>query len=162
MASVLVIEDSTLELYRYVSFLKKLDHDVTGISSLAEAKHILAQRSYDYVITDLHLSIGSETPDGYEVLSLAKELNPNVVTMALSFDPKPEVAKKVVELGASSFVKKPLESAEEFSVYMSQAKDNDSLKKQNKILSKEKVNQKLFKYFPLGMVVQELRLDTGN
>ena len=75
--------------------------------------------------------------------------------MALSFDPKPEVAKKVVELGASSFVKKPLESAEEFSVYMSQAKDNDSLKKQNKILSKEKVNQKLFKYFPLGMVVQE-------
>ena len=42
MASVLVIEDSTLELYRYVSFLKKLDHDVTGISSLAEAKHIFS------------------------------------------------------------------------------------------------------------------------
>ena len=58
--------------------------------------------------------------------------------MALSFDPKKEVMAKVLELGASLFVKKPLESSEELSVFISQAKENSQLKKQNKILKKRK------------------------
>ena len=41
MASVLIIEDSMLELYRYVNFLKELNFEATGISSLAEAEVVL-------------------------------------------------------------------------------------------------------------------------
>ena len=157
MARVLIIEDSMLELYRYVNFLKELNYEATGISSLAEAQVVLKKRSYDYVITDLHLSAGSDNPEGYDILALAKELNPKVITMALSFDPKKEVADKVVELGASLFVKKPLESSEELSVFISQAKENNQLKKQNKILKKEKVtkNNKLLERFPFGVVISD-------
>ena len=36
--SVLLIEDSKLELYRYVNFLKDLSFDVTGVSTAKEAK----------------------------------------------------------------------------------------------------------------------------
>ena len=156
MASVLIIEDSMLELYRYVNFLKELKYDVTGISSVNEARIVLAKRSFDYIITDLHLSTSSETPEGFEILKFSKELNPNVITIALSFDPKKEVAEKVLQLGAALFVKKPLASAEELEVFISQAKKNSDLKKQNSLLNKEKEESgSVLQSYPYGMVVSD-------
>lgn len=106
-ANILVVEDDAVVQTYYKHHLKDLEKaEITICSSGAEATRIMDEMEPDIVIMDYHL------PDitGLELTSLLVMKYPSVIVIAVSGDSRKDLESEMLEIGAVSFLKKPVNS----------------------------------------------------
>lgn len=106
-ANILIVEDDPVVLTYYKHHLKSLEKaDITLCSSGAEVISLLETYVPDLVIMDYHL------PDitGLELTSRIVMQYPAVIVIAVSGDNRVDLEAEMLEIGAVSFLRKPVNS----------------------------------------------------
>lgn len=104
---VIVVEDSPPLRRALEAALRARGAAVTLCSSAHEAREALAREVPDVLLLDVHLPDGS----AFEILEVARPLRPRPVTIAMSGKASAEEAFRLAQLGASAYLRKPLDLA---------------------------------------------------
>lgn len=155
--SLLIVEDKPLELSTYLKFAGELGLSAAGASGLSEALAYLEKRGFDFVLTDLFLSRGSDSPDGLKLIERLTSDFPSVTAMAMSSDPNSALAEKALAAGAMNFVRKPLVNADELAIALDLARDRRRLQQESKRTRAASVNLPAthVKEFPEGLIISQ-------
>lgn len=106
-AEILVVEDETLLRRRLCAFLEDRGASVAAAANLAEARGLLAQIPFDFVLLDVNL------PDGIGLDLLRKgAFSANTAVVVMTANNGVETAVEAMRLGAIDFLAKPFEVAE--------------------------------------------------
>jgi DNA-binding NtrC family response regulator len=122
--SILIVEDDRDQLSRYFIMARKAGLDVLGASNYEEAFQTLKKRTFDYCLSDIHLS-GDLNQDGFEGLQLLdfiRQNMPEVTTIAMTADPKISTYHKVQAKGVSHLFRKPIRTEDELLLYLELAR----------------------------------------
>lgn len=105
--TLLLVEDEPLLRRRFTAQLEKLGAEVSVAASLAEARRLLADLTFDFALLDVNL------PDGrsLELLS-AGAVGADTVVLVMTAEGGVEGAVEAMRLGASDYLVKPFEVAE--------------------------------------------------
>ncbi len=156
---VLFIEDDHNEIQSISSLLKLLKADFIHAATVSDALHHLSRSSFDYVLTDLHIETkaGLERPDGLTVIKAAIELQPNIVIVATSSDPRTEIVSDALAAGAHHFIRKPLSKSDEIEIAFKLASERRRMAfDADKSSRKSKPSghwEKFAKLYPYGIVL---------
>lgn len=105
---ILVVEDDSLWIANYRAALKNLDADVQEAQKVSHALAALRKQAYALTIIDLEMKGNKEdTYGGFEVLDVAKQLNPYTQLVVITCHDEPEVVDRVSRLKVT-VVKKPI------------------------------------------------------
>lgn len=106
--SILVIDDDDAMLRALGKVLRNEGAEVTSASWGGEAADYLAQEQgkFDLVITDLRMPVIS----GGSLLLTVKGTFPDLPIIVISAYGSPEVKSQCIEMGASAFLEKPLDT----------------------------------------------------
>ncbi|MDD9951139.1 MAG: response regulator [Zetaproteobacteria bacterium] len=106
MSKILVVDDSKFQRRAIVSEIQKLGHETMEAVNGESALELLAQESFDAMITDLHMPIMT----GFELLKEIQSKGIQIKSVVLSADIQKEVVNEVKDLGARGFLSKPVDS----------------------------------------------------
>ena len=109
MTEIVICDDSSFARKQVArAFPQAWDSDISFACNGEEAMQYLREGSCEILILDLNMPV----MDGYEVLEaiLVEDIECNVVVV--SGDIQPEAQKRVMDLGALAFIKKPVASQE--------------------------------------------------
>jgi two-component system, NtrC family, response regulator AtoC len=106
-AEILVVEDETLLRRRLCTFFEDREASVSAAANLAEARRLLAELPYDFVLLDVNLPDGS----GLDLLRNAA-FSANTAVVVMTAANGVETAVEAMKLGAADFLAKPFEVAE--------------------------------------------------
>jgi DNA-binding NtrC family response regulator len=126
--SILIVEDKTLELSLYLKFAEELGLKTVGVSSLAAALSQIANETFDFVLSDIHLTEGLDNPDGLSLIKQVQDDHPSTTVLAMSADPNVTLCNKAMEFGAVHFIRKPLFNTDEMAIALDLAKERRRLK----------------------------------
>ena len=102
--SILVIEDDKLLCRRVAAYLESRGGEVMSAASLEEARNLLADFSFDVVLSDIHL------PDGNGLDLLKGKAYPATTrVLVMTAEGGVETAVEAMRLGAADFLTKPFE-----------------------------------------------------
>ena len=104
---ILIIEDDESITFAIKAFLKRRRFQVDAAVTFLEAKESLNRTEYDLVITDLSLGKNDASP-GMQFITFLRSEFPKLKILVLSGKCGRETGKKLVELGASLYLKKPV------------------------------------------------------
>jgi two-component system response regulator PilR (NtrC family) len=104
--SVLIVEDEQSIRNILVELFDVAGTQVESASTLEDAKHILAVRSFDLVVTDIRL--GGRRDGGLQVMAAAGFLSPEAMVIALTAYPDEDNRHASLRLGATHFLEKPI------------------------------------------------------
>jgi DNA-binding NtrC family response regulator len=150
--NVLVVEDSKSELSRYLGYLRDLGHQAFGVSTLEDALRASRSRRFDLMLTDIHLSAGETRQEGLELIEIVREEQPNLTIMAMSLDPRQDIAERARALGAFMFLRKPIGSADELAIQIQRALEVSALH-QAQHKSVAPAMRSLLERYPEGIVM---------
>ncbi|MBD3219468.1 MAG: PAS domain S-box protein [candidate division Zixibacteria bacterium] len=102
---ILVVDDDTIQLDVSRRILEKLGYKVYTAINSQETFQLLKQNSFDLVIIDL---IMPDDIDGSELFAGIIDKNPNQKAIIVSGYGDSEKIKRALEMGAGSFLQKPL------------------------------------------------------
>ena len=105
--SVLIVEDDLLLRRQIAAQLERLHVDVTATGTLAEARRLANELSFDFVLLDIHLPDGS----GMDLLR-DRVFGPNTGVMVMTADGGVAGAVEAMRLGAAEYLVKPFDLAE--------------------------------------------------
>ncbi len=149
---VLVVEDSKPELARYLGYLRELGYHALGVSTLDDALRAARSQRFDLVLTDIHLSSGEARQEGLELIETLHADQPNLTVMAMSLDPRQDIAERAKALGAFMFLRKPLGSADELAIQIQRALEVSTLRQaQQKPIAP--AMRSLLERYPEGIVM---------
>jgi len=103
---VLLVDDDGAVRAMMKEGLQRKGFEVVTASSVTEALAHITTRSFDVLITDLHMP---DPGDGFTVVSAMRHAQPNALTMLVSGYPDVESAMAAILLEADEVVVKPLE-----------------------------------------------------
>ncbi len=105
--SLLIVEDDLLLRRQMIAYLERLGADLTGVSTLREARRLAGELNFDFVLLDVNL------PDG-SGLDLLKARGPGAVegAIVMTADGGVTGAVEAMRLGALDYLVKPFELAE--------------------------------------------------
>jgi len=114
---ILIVEDDIAFLKMLSTFLQRKGYDVTGVSSIKEAKDSLGAITFPLVITDLKL------PDdtGLTLLEYVKQVSPATRVIMMTGYAEVTSAVEAIKKGALDYISKPFRP-EELLMIMHQAK----------------------------------------
>lgn len=150
---ILVVEDLKTELMRYVSYIRELGYQVIGVSSSQDALKAFKTGRFDLVLTDIHLSGDEDRMEGLELIQTFRELDSSVTLMAMSFNPRFEVAERARQLGAWLFLRKPISSADELAIHIHRALEVTALQHSSQQPTRSPAMQALLAKHPEGIVM---------
>jgi CheY-like chemotaxis protein len=101
---VLVVEDHRDTRQALVGLLKGRRYAVTAAASVAQAMEQLGRAPYDLMISDLGLPDG----DGYKLMRAARELQPELVGIALSGYGSEDDRRRAIAAGFADHLTKPV------------------------------------------------------
>ena len=104
--SILVVEDEAVARRGLVRLLTKFGHDPRAASSAEEADHFLASGGFDLMLLDIELP----RINGLELLTWALKRDPELAVIMLTGLDRPELALTCSEVGARSYLIKPIAS----------------------------------------------------
>lgn len=110
MSTVIIVDDSQLELEIFTHALKEAGHDCIGIANPEEAFQVIQERSPDFVILDYSMP----HKNGIELCKDLK-LNPltkNIPIMFLTSDSDPDHIIATIHLGCIDYIRKPVSTNE--------------------------------------------------
>ena len=100
---VLLLDDEPIVAERVKSSLEMSEYYVDSFISSNDAIDNLKKVKYDILITDLKMS----SPDGIEVLQIARELQPDIKAIVITGFATRQTAETVMNKGAVEFLAKP-------------------------------------------------------
>lgn len=109
---VLIVDDLLEEFERYRSYLAANGYQVFGAGSVSRALETLSDIPIDVVLTDMHLTPAAAA-EGLTILAEIKANHPHVCPVAMSSDPRVDLAEKAKACGALYFLRKPIATADE-------------------------------------------------
>ena len=104
---ILIIEDEQSIRDTLAELFEVSGTAVTAVASLDEARAALAQRPFDFIISDIRL--GGKRDGGLQVMAAAGILSPNATVVALTAYPDSETRLATLRLGATYFLEKPVD-----------------------------------------------------
>jgi len=103
--TVLVIDDERDIRELLTITLGRMDLQVDAVGTVAEARHALAERSYDLCFTDMRLPDGS----GQEIIELIADTCPDTPVAMITAYGNVDAAVNALKAGAFDFVSKPVD-----------------------------------------------------
>ena len=100
---ILLLDDEPIVAERVKSSLEMSGYYVDSFISSNDAIDNLKKVKYDILITDLKMS----SPDGIEVLQIARELQPDIKAIVITGFATKQTAETVMNKGAIEFLAKP-------------------------------------------------------
>ena len=100
---VLLLDDEPIVAERVKSSLEMSGYYVDSFISSNDTIDNLKKVKYDILITDLKMS----SPDGIEVLQIARELQPDIKAIVITGFATRQTAETVMNKGAVEFLAKP-------------------------------------------------------
>ena len=100
---ILLLDDEPIVAERVKSSLEMSGYYVDSFISSNDAIDNLKKIKYDILITDLKMS----SPDGIEVLQIARELQPDIKAIVITGFATKQTAETVMNKGAVEFLAKP-------------------------------------------------------
>ena len=100
---ILLLDDEPIVAERVKSSLEMSGYYVDSFISSNDAIDNLKKVKYDILITDLKMS----SPDGIEVLQIARELQPDIKAIVITGFATKQTAETVMNKGAVEFLAKP-------------------------------------------------------
>jgi len=105
--SVLVLEDEVLMRKQISAGLERIDMDVTGVGTLAAARQMVFEMSFDFALLDVNL------PDGNSMELLKEGVFPeNTGIVIMTGDSDIQGAVEAMRLGALDYLTKPFDVGE--------------------------------------------------
>ncbi len=105
---ILLVDDEEEIVVFMANFLKRFKIASTKATSGEEAIRVYDPKSMGFVFLDLHL----KTMDGFSVLNILKEKNPDVKVIIIAGSPDKVSIEKAYGLGAVDYITKPLDLSE--------------------------------------------------
>lgn len=106
---ILLTDDSRMARKMLIKTLSEVlgeNFEITETQNGEEAVNLYKANSFDIVFLDLTMPV----MDGFTALELIKEYDSNAKVVVVSADIQKAAVDKVLELGALSFIKKPIDS----------------------------------------------------
>lgn len=132
MAHILIVDDeqSMRDFLRLM--LEKQDFQVTTAGSGTEAKKLLADKSFDLMITDVMM------PDitGIELLEHTKHLDSEIPVIVITAYASHDSAVEAMKLGAEDYITKPF-NVDEFLIIIRRSLQRKQLAEENVLLRQE-------------------------
>ena len=100
---VLLLDDEPIVVERVKASLEMAGYQVDSFTSSKDVPDILKKVKYDILITDLKMS----SPDGMEVLKIAKQLQPEIKAIIITGFATIQTAEFAKKMGAVEFIAKP-------------------------------------------------------
>ena len=132
MPEILVVDDDLRMRQLIAELLTRENYTVSSTSDSREALMMLKEKAYDIVITDLKMP----HVDGLNVLSYAKEANPETLVIMVTAHGTVESAIEAIKKGAYDYIQKPFDP-DHLSLLVGRAMDHHRLLTENKRLSAE-------------------------
>ncbi|MFQ6112524.1 MAG: SpoIIE family protein phosphatase [bacterium] len=136
MANILVVDDERSIIYLLTEVLKKDGHEVKGVSDGKLVKDELKKKSYELVVSDLHM----KEVGGIEVLKQVKSADENTEVLILTGHGTVATAVEAMKLGAFEYLTKPIDM-EEFRLKVQKALERRNLRLQIESQRKELATQ---------------------
>ena len=132
MALILVVDDEQSILHLMNEVLKTGGHEISLARDGSEATEKMGLRTYDLVISDLHMNRLS----GIDVLQAAKERSADTEVLILTGHGSIDTAVKAMKMGAFDYLTKPID-IEEVRMKVRQALERRTLKLQVQLQQKK-------------------------
>lgn len=114
--SLLILDDSALELTNFFVPLRRMGYLTQGVQTVEDGWRILETHPISMLLVDVHLSQDQDKFEGLDFMAQVKEKYPHIALMAMSTDAKIHVADRAKAAGAWTFIAKPQSVSEEFFV----------------------------------------------
>src|SRR3569832_35601 len=101
--AILIVDDDKSLTGALALILKKAGYEVLTANSAGEARSVLSHRSFDLVITDLHLADGT----GIDLITHIKEQTPNTEVILMTAFGSIEITIEAIKRGAYYYLEKP-------------------------------------------------------
>lgn len=122
--SILIVEDDGSQLGRYLEMAREAGLEARGARNDKDALNQLANISFQYVLTDIHLNgqLNYSGFEGLKILRYLKENMPEVIPLAMTSDPKIETYQDVLKEGVEHLFRKPIISKDELLIHLNAAR----------------------------------------
>jgi CheY-like chemotaxis protein len=104
-ATILLVDDDEVLRSTLAVILRQHGYEVTTAASVPEALKLITARSYDVLLSDLHMP---GKGDGLTVVSAMRHANPKAVTILLSAFPEMDAAAQAILLQTDQILVKPM------------------------------------------------------
>jgi len=104
-ATILLVDDDEALRQTLAAVLQEHGFVVTTAASVPEALKLITTRTYDVLLSDLHMP---GRGDGLTVVSAMRHANPNAVTMLFSAFPEMDAAAQAILLQTDQILVKPM------------------------------------------------------
>jgi DNA-binding NtrC family response regulator len=121
---LLIVEDEAAVLQSYLEFGKDAGFETRGALDFESARELLQKSSFDIMLADVHLSKEYSAKEGLELIRLARQESPTILSIATSSDPSLDIYQEALKIGAYGFLRKPLLSAEDLKIAIVNALQN--------------------------------------
>ena len=117
--SILIVEDDSLQLERYLQLARSSSCYAVGASTRDAALIILERETFHFLLTDIHLT--GTNADGLTILRYVMENAPQTVPLAMTADPTLENYERVMSMGVAYLFRKPIISRDELLIHIDAA-----------------------------------------
>lgn len=104
---ILVVDDEKSILFALEKYFEQQGFAVDTAADASEALDLIERVPYALAIIDIHLSGRTDCTEGLEIAALLRESSPATAVIMMSALGTPETERRVAEIGAHSFMKKP-------------------------------------------------------
>lgn len=109
MNRVLIVDDDPAIVAGLTSYFELENFETAGALDLSAAEELLQSEHFAIVLADLRLQTDS---DGFRLIEAVRELSPRTRIATLTAYADAAMEKKVLELGSSMVLRKPMEAAQ--------------------------------------------------
>ena len=104
--NILIADNNSLLLDVLRLALANVEFQVITVDSPAEAERVVANQSFDLVVTELHFNRGGKA-EGFDLLAAVTRKSPDTRVIVMTARGTPELEREAYERGAHLFLNKP-------------------------------------------------------